>query len=297
MIAASSEGAANPRPTADGNRILRGSAAEAYSVMRWRIMAITDRTRKLLWARSGNRCAICKSFLVVEGESEGETALLGEECHIVAQSPLGPRGNGERPDDIDGCYNLILLCATHHKLVDELPEVYTAERLRSTKKAHEGWLASIGSPRQLPQVRIRPASNEHATWLARAGSARELIDSVYQCCAGDYGHDALGSHGEVEIVGSFLQEVEDLDIYASLEIRERVRTEFRLDELLEKVEEAGFVVYAGRMQRTLEIDGADQPWPVAVVRVLRANNPAIQAIDKTHNTAAPADQKAPLSGR
>ena len=106
-------------------------------------MAITDRTRKLLWARSGNRCAICRTFLVIDGAREGEAALVGEECHIVSQSPLGPRGGSERPDDIDGCYNLILLCATHHTMVDNLPEEYTADRLRTIKKAHENWLASI----------------------------------------------------------------------------------------------------------------------------------------------------------
>jgi len=246
-------------------------------------MAITDRTRKLLWARSGNRCAICKSFLVVEGENEGETALLGQECHLVARSPVGPRGDGERPVEIDGCDNLILLCANDHRLIDELPDMYTVERLKHAKKSHEAWLASIGTQTHLHQVRIRPTSNLSATWLAHVKSSRELIDYVRGACAGDYDHDRLQRRAEVELVGDFLQELQDLDVYRDLGPRERVRTEFYIDELLEKLEDAGFLAYAGRVENTLEVNGTEQPWPVAIVRVIRANNPAIQGVDTAHN--------------
>jgi predicted restriction endonuclease len=83
-------------------------------------MAITDKNRKILWARSGNRCAICRISLVVEQTVQDSESVVGEECHIVSSSPNGPRHDAafttEQSDAID---NFILLCATHHKMIDD----------------------------------------------------------------------------------------------------------------------------------------------------------------------------------
>jgi hypothetical protein len=59
----------------------------------------------------------------------------GEECHIVAQSPGGPRA--AEIADVDGYQNLILLCRKHHKQVDDQRAHFTVERLKEIKREHE----------------------------------------------------------------------------------------------------------------------------------------------------------------
>ena len=51
----------------------------------------------MLWGRAASRSSICRKDLVADaGLVEGE-ALIGEECHIVAQKPGGPRAGSGIP--------------------------------------------------------------------------------------------------------------------------------------------------------------------------------------------------------
>lgn len=66
--------------------------------------------------------------------------MLGAECHIVARRRGGPR-SGTLPDkEVDSYKNLILLCPTHHKLIDDQPNEYTVDALRAIKERHEEWV-------------------------------------------------------------------------------------------------------------------------------------------------------------
>ncbi|MCB9551939.1 MAG: hypothetical protein H6705_08655 [Myxococcales bacterium] len=47
--------------------------------------------------------------------------------------------------DRDEADNLILLCPTHHTLIDKVPEQYPAELLRRWKAEHEAWV-EVSSP-------------------------------------------------------------------------------------------------------------------------------------------------------
>lgn len=79
-------------------------------------MAVSDRTRKILWARSGNRCAICRRPLVISKTAEDADSVVGEECHIVSALPKGPRYDPAAPQTLlDDVHNLLLLCSVHHK--------------------------------------------------------------------------------------------------------------------------------------------------------------------------------------
>ena len=94
---------------------------------------------KILWGRSGNRCAICKLELTPDGSRE----TLGEMAHIVARSLDGPRGLMKLTSEDRDCYdNLILLCPTHHSEVDKNPDVWTVERIREAKTDHEQWVSA-----------------------------------------------------------------------------------------------------------------------------------------------------------
>ena len=62
------------------------------------------------------------------------------ECHIVARSRAGPRSGDVKQRDLDGYRNLILLCPTHHKEVDDQPAEYSAQALVEIKRRHEEWV-------------------------------------------------------------------------------------------------------------------------------------------------------------
>lgn len=114
---------------------------------------------KILWGRAGNRCAFpdCRIKLTPDGKID----TLGEMAHIVAKSPQGPRGNSDMPiDERDNYSNLILLCPTHHKMIDTFPEEWTVERLLQLKREHEQWVSS-----QLEQGRIEVRSIDNSVFL------------------------------------------------------------------------------------------------------------------------------------
>lgn len=79
-------------------------------------MGISDKDRKLLWGRSGNRCAICRTLLAIEAKGDDPASLIGQEAHIYPSNSGGSRASESPPNDIDGYSNRILLCANHHKI-------------------------------------------------------------------------------------------------------------------------------------------------------------------------------------
>lgn len=104
-------------------------------------MPVTQRTRKILWTRAANRCAICRLELTKDpAHPDDREAVLGSECHIAAQSAGGPRSGGIAASQVDDYSNLILLCPSDHKLVDDQPGAYSADRLAAIKRDHERWV-------------------------------------------------------------------------------------------------------------------------------------------------------------
>lgn len=97
-------------------------------------MSYTEKTKKVLWGKSGGKCAFpgCERDLIGK-----EDNIQGEICHIVAKSERGPRWRVDFLGDIDGEENLILLCAEHHKLIDDYPDKYTEKIVCQYKKEHE----------------------------------------------------------------------------------------------------------------------------------------------------------------
>jgi hypothetical protein len=98
----------------------------------------------MLWGRSGGRCAICKKPLFEDESQTDDPSVLGEECHIVAEEPNGPRGSYPLPPDQRNRFsNLILLCLEHHKIIDDQPEKYTVEELHRIKQEHLEWFQKV----------------------------------------------------------------------------------------------------------------------------------------------------------
>ena len=97
-------------------------------------MSYTEKTKKILWGKSGGKCAFpeCERDLIGK-----EDNIQGEICHIVARNEGGPRWRADFLGDIDGEENLILLCSEHHKIIDDFPEKYTEELIHQYKSEHE----------------------------------------------------------------------------------------------------------------------------------------------------------------
>jgi hypothetical protein len=106
---------------------------------------------KLVWVKSGGMCAFpsCRLLLVEIGNGSPDV-LIGEVAHIAGRSEDGgPRTDGEVPGgDRNGVANLLLLCPTHHELVDKQPQTYTVERLVGMKEAHERWVREVWTREQ-----------------------------------------------------------------------------------------------------------------------------------------------------
>ena len=108
-------------------------------------MAISPKHQSTLWGRAGGRCSICKCDLAPIREQTGDLTL-GEMAHIIARSPDGPRGTAGNRADADSYQNLILLCPTHHRLVDKAPDDYSVDELRERKRVHEQAVRSATAP-------------------------------------------------------------------------------------------------------------------------------------------------------
>jgi hypothetical protein len=108
-------------------------------------MSVPLKELKVLLLRSGNRCAfpVCEEVLVLPGGDPENPVVTGELAHIVAESIDGPRGDHPLPlEERNKAPNLILVCAKHHKVVDEKTQYYTVERLRQMKADHEERIAA-----------------------------------------------------------------------------------------------------------------------------------------------------------
>jgi tetratricopeptide (TPR) repeat protein len=103
----------------------------------------TVTTIKRLFAASGNQCAFPGCALPLVDPDSG--AVLGEICHVRARSPGGPRYDATQTEEQCHAFeNLLLLCPSHHKIVDDNPDVYPVERLLEIKARHEAQHAGEG---------------------------------------------------------------------------------------------------------------------------------------------------------
>ncbi len=96
---------------------------------------------KILWGRSANRCSMCRQELSADKVHGNSSYPIGEQAHIVAENDNGPRGKSILNEKERASYrNLILLCPTHHSIIDKAPEDYPIERLHMIKQEHEDWV-------------------------------------------------------------------------------------------------------------------------------------------------------------
>jgi hypothetical protein len=241
-------------------------------------MAIFDRTRKILWGRAANRCALCRTELVENAVGESAESVIGDECHIVAQSPRGPRYRELPADEVDAYENLMLLCRNDHKLIDDQPETYTESILRLLKANHEKWVADS----------LEPSAGENTRYRVHLITSGEQILEIVSGVQGyDFNHDSLRDSDEVELVSTFLQSAQDWgEIWNDIESAGHVEARFHLGEQLRELRVRGFIVYGAETIRPLRISGKSETLRIAMLRVLRDSNPAVPPEHRTAGDSA-----------
>ncbi len=75
------------------------------------------------------------------GDLPSQHDVIGQNCHIVAETANGPRGNSPLTLDERNRYpNLVLLCKPHHEMIDQSFSAWPIERLHQVKADHEVWV-------------------------------------------------------------------------------------------------------------------------------------------------------------
>src|SRR5438309_7582114 len=94
----------------------------------------SQRVKVALFTLSGNECAFPDCIAPMFADD----TIVGQICHIRAQSPGGPRYDPSlTAEEVHAIANLILLCGRHHKTVDDHPDEYTPNELLKMKINHE----------------------------------------------------------------------------------------------------------------------------------------------------------------
>jgi hypothetical protein len=247
-------------------------------------MPLSDRDRKILWGRSGQRCAICNRELVVGRTSHDREAVVGDEAHIVSPVPGGPRFRPLEGVDPDGYANRILLCKVDHKRVDDQPGEYPEDTLLKIKREHEEWVAKqLGGDVQLLPIRLRFTSPE-PTFLKQLHSGSDVWNvfdgaDSYLFPALDEGEGF--SSDECDLGDAFLDEARD-SAEISDEIADYGLSHVRgvkraLGEHVSSLNGIGLAVFGGRRQLRLT-GGRGSPigWWEAIL-IIRRKEPTDQA--------------------
>jgi hypothetical protein len=148
------------------------------------VTTITEKNKYLLWVKAAGRCMYrgCNISLLVDNVTKRNfnQAYI---AHIVADVPGGPRGDVTRSallqDDIT---NLMLLCDTHHRLIDKVDVAGHPESLLlEMKKEHEKRIetvTAIASNMQSHILTYKANVGAHTPELSYH-SVREYLQSKY----------------------------------------------------------------------------------------------------------------------
>lgn len=135
---------------------------------------------------------MCQRSLVVDAGPEGVAYHIAEAAHIVAEKPGGPRGATDRPADVDGIDNLVLLCPSDHRAIDkgDGPRLWPRRKLLKLKRDHESWTAVLAARPPAPETRSRGMRE------TRPGDVVVVDGEPYRLCGGTTPARDVHDHAE-----------------------------------------------------------------------------------------------------
>jgi len=237
-------------------------------------LTISDKTRKQLWGKSGNRCAICKKELFTDNEAQGgiygESSFnIGEECHIISKKKEGPRYIGGL-SDYDIYENLVLLCRNHHKEVDTLTTTYTEELIRYIKTSHEKWVKD-----KLDNT-ASSKKTETAKFMRRVISGKELLNILDGAHGYRIDYDEPDTDEEHEYIGGILQALTDYgDLIGmiSQEQGEKVKISIELKKILVEIENNEYFLFVERESEPMSSNSNNHDnWEIVTLLLKKSDN-------------------------
>ena len=140
-------------------------------------MAISQKSIKILWANAAGYCSFpdCPQKLALSETGEFAAHTIGEMAHICGENPGSNRHDlNQTTLERDDYSNLILLCPTHHTIIDrkENEARFSVALLLQMKADHEAFVQrSIGHSRRIDRKAaaslIAPLLEEnHQAWLS-----------------------------------------------------------------------------------------------------------------------------------
>lgn len=238
-------------------------------------LAISEKTRKMLWAKSGNRCAICKAELITEQETDSDLNI-GEECHIISSKPKGPRHKSNL-NDYDTFDNLILLCRNHHKEIDTLIDTFPEEILRYMKQNHENRVNATLNKE------LNSKDNEKLRFLTRITSGKELMNIIFNAFGYRTDHDDIETEEEAEYIGGILQTFVDYgEISDVLETHDKVKISLEFNKILDNLDNNGYFLFG---ERNLENYANLKNCPIATLLIKKKDNHEIIKMNLNENKA------------
>jgi transcriptional regulator with XRE-family HTH domain len=176
---------------------------------------------------------------------------------------------------------------TQEDLADVAGIAYrTVQRIETTGKASMESIRALANAFGIDSSELlRPAAEgstpitaaNPSRLLVRINSGADLFAIVGGAHFGSVENEDLKCETEVELVGGFLQEMNDWgEMWNELEPHERTRQKFQFTSKLKELEEAGFTVLGTREKKAVRVAGDVIPdCEIAVIRVLRSTNPSI----------------------
>jgi hypothetical protein len=222
---------------------------------------------------------MCRHTLVFDNTPCDAESVVGEECHIISGAKSGPRSDSDFPrEKIDDVSNLILLCRIHHKQIDDQVETYTPELLRTIKGNHEKWVENkLKDIPEIPKVRIQRIKEEIPDKLPVINSGKEMFHVAAGACAfyNDYSDNLTDE--ELDLVGSFIQNVKDwAELAQEMEPLQQINASRDLDKEIKALRELNIFTFAAiEKQKMVGGIGGDSPFRVLHLSINKASDSSV----------------------
>ena len=150
--------------------------------------SVPAQTKQKLWLQAAGRCEY-EGCNIPLWQDELTMVQMNKAyvAHIIADKPNGPRGDAElSPLLCQELSNLMLLCDTHHRLIDhEEVELHPVERLTRMKRDHEERIEVVTgiSPNRKSEVVLYGANiGAHTAPVNNREAFNAMIPQWYPAC-------------------------------------------------------------------------------------------------------------------
>lgn len=233
-------------------------------------MGISEKTRKILWTRSGNKCAICKQNLV-----NANNTIIGNECHIISSRIHGPRYKLIQNFDYDSFDNLLLLCSNCHKTIDTEIGYYTVEILKDKKNIHENEIKVLSENKKpndlFPQI-------NGITLLPIITTGKELFNILDGSAMMKYDFENTTDQVEIEFIAGMMEDLTEYMDYFATETLPllKLKSIVNLNNILTEIKNKSFMLFGEKKNKTWGFgDNSTKHLMTAVIYLLKNDNKQI----------------------